>query len=551
MEFSVRTRQANLQRMEAGPLDLLVIGGGITGAGIAWDATLRGLRVGLVEMQDFGAGTSSRSTKLIHGGLRYLAQREFALVREVGRERALLHRLAGHVVHPMHLLLPIYKGGQYGRFGTSIGLWMYDRLAEVDRAERRTMLSRAETLAREPGLQTAGLQGGGLYVEYRTDDARLTMEVMKTAHEHGALVAHYAKAQELLYGEDGRVCGAQVIDLLSGHVFAIKAQAVINAAGPWVDDVRRLEGELDGKRLHLTKGVHLVVNHADLPIRNALYIGTNDGRMVFLIPRDGTTYIGTTDTTYHDDTAAPVCTEEDCDYLLATVNQHFPERTLTRAHVQSSWAGLRPLIHEEGKGPSELSRKEEIFVSRSGLYSMAGGKLTGFRKMAEKIVDRVVQDLALTAGPNRTGETMLSGGELGSGGLDGFRDAMRREGQARYGLDTAVVDALVGRYGANVRAVFALIDGDHTLKERVGGPLPIIRADVRYAVQQEMTVSLTDYLLRRTGDLLFDATEALESAPHVLDALAEDLHWNATERELQETCWHRAVAEARGFLSSR
>jgi len=530
------------------PLDLLVIGGGITGAGIAWDAVLRGLRVGLVEARDFASGTSSRSTKLIHGGLRYLAQGEINLVREVGRERAILHRLAGHVVHPTLLLLPIYRKGQYGWLGTSVGLWAYDRLAGVLKEERRVMLNRDETLSREPGLLPDGLKGGGLYVEYRTDDSRLTMEVMKTANRYGALIAHYAKATGLLYDGSGRLCGARVQDELEGRELEIRAKAVVNAGGPWVDAVRRYEGDLTGKRLHLTKGVHLTLDHQDLPIRNSLYIGTDDGRMMFLIPRGSTTYIGTTDTSYDGSIRKPVCTREDAEYLLRAVNAHFPGLHLGLEHVKSSWAGLRPLIHEAGKGPSELSRKEEIFVSPSGLYSMAGGKLTGFRKMAEKIVDRVVQDLHLTAGANRTAETTLSGGDLGAGGFDAFRKEMVDLGCRHYQLDEATADALALKYGSNMREILSLIDGDLREGERIGGGLPVIRAEVTYSIRHEMTVSLADFLLRRTGDLLFAAEEALAAAPALLAEFAAQLGWDRQEQEQQRARWEEAVEEARGFL---
>ncbi|MGZ4163023.1 MAG: glycerol-3-phosphate dehydrogenase/oxidase, partial [Tumebacillaceae bacterium] len=418
VRFSGASRAADLLAMASETLDLLVIGGGITGAGIAWDAAMRGLRVALIEQRDFAFGTSSRSTKLIHGGLRYLAQGEVGLVREVGRERAVLHRLAPHLVHPMKLLLPLYKKGPYGRLSTSVGLWMYDRLAGVSHSERRVMLSKKQTLQRELGLRQEGLIGGGMYVEYRTDDSRLTLEVLKTANFAGALLANYAQATRLLYNERGAVCGADVQDLVAGRTLTVKARRVVNATGPWVDLVRRMDGDSSGKRLHLTKGVHVTVKATDLPVTHALYIGADDGRMVFVIPRGTRTYIGTTDTDYDGALEHPTCRAEDVEYLLRTVNAHFPGAHLHPEHVTSSWAGLRPLLHEEGKSPSELSRKEEIFCSPSGLYSVAGGKLTGFRTMAEKVVDLVVDDLktGLDGAPFAacsTGVTPLSGGDVG------------------------------------------------------------------------------------------------------------------------------------------
>jgi glycerol-3-phosphate dehydrogenase len=553
MRFSKESRAADLQAMEQEMLDLLIIGGGITGAGIAWDAAMRGLRVGLVEQRDFAFGTSSRSTKLIHGGLRYLAQGEVGLVREVGRERAVLHRLAPHLVHPMKLLLPIYKKGQYGRLGTSVGLWMYDRLAGVSAKERRVMLSKKQTLQREPGLRQEGLIGGGLYVEYRTDDSRLTLEVLKTANFSGALLANYAQATNLLYNERGQVCGAEVEDLLAGRMLTVKARRVINAAGPWVDAVRGLDGDLSGKRLHLTKGVHVTVKAQDLPLKHAVYIGTDDERMIFVIPRGKRTYIGTTDTNYVGNVEQPVCTLEDVDYLLRAVNRHFPGAHLQREQVTSSWAGLRPLLHEDSKSPSELSRKEEIFHSTSGLYSMAGGKLTGFRSMAEKIVDRVVDDLktgldGTAYAACSTEVTPLSGGDVGLRGFEPFYHAMLWIGQEEYGLSREVLDRLLYVYGSNVRAIFSYLDADESQRECVGHPLPLLRAELRYTVEHEMTLSLRDFLVRRTGELLFAADEALEAAPRLLEEFAVLLGWDEMERARQWQDWEAAVHEARGFL---
>ncbi|HEU4963453.1 MAG TPA: glycerol-3-phosphate dehydrogenase/oxidase [Bacilli bacterium] len=554
--FSTETRFASLREMEAHGVDLLVIGGGITGAGIAWDAALRGLRVGLVEQHDWAYGTSSRSTKLIHGGLRYLAQGEIALVREIGRERTIVHNLAPHLVHPMKLLLPIYKRGPYGKWSTSLGLWLYDRLAGVKRTERRRMLSRKSTLRREPGLRLDGLLGSGLYVEYRTDDSRLTLEVLKSAHLAGAYLAHYAQVTDLLYDDHGQVCGARALDRLSGREHRLRAQVVINATGPWVDTVRRKDGDLRGKRLHVTKGVHLTVSRDRLPIEHALYLGAEDGRMIFLIPREAVTYIGTTDTDYEGDLQKPLCTATDTAYLLRAVNRQFPGAHLTPDDVQSAWAGVRPLVHEPGKGPSELSRKEEIMRSRSGLYSIAGGKLTGFRKMAEKIVNLAVADLQArtpsgttsAVGRSRpracaTAYTPLSGGDVGGLGFEPFQHSMMRTGYEQYGLGHEVLHRLLRLYGSNIRTIFAYLNRDPSLNKRIAGPLPILLAEVRYAVEQEMTVSLADYLIRRTGDGLFARKEAEQTAPALLEAFADMLGWEERERAKQWQGWQDALRE--------
>ena len=386
-------RLERLRELEREQWDVLVIGGGITGAGIALDAASRGMKTALVEMQDFAAGTSSRSTKLVHGGLRYLKQFEVKMVAEVGKERAVVYENGPHVTTPEWMLLPIYKGGTFGMFTTSIGLMLYDYLAGVKRGERRKMLGVEQTLAREPLLGREGLKGGGYYVEYRTDDARLTMEVMKKAAQLGAAPVNYAKVEELLY-DGGKLTGVSVRDLVGGGTYQVRARKVVNATGPWVDELREMDRSRKGKTLRLTKGIHLVFDQSRFPLKQAVYFDTPDGRMVFAIPRDGKTYVGTTDTDYTGDTAHPVMTSADRDYVLAATNGMFPGVKLTAEDVESSWAGLRPLIYQEGKSPSEVSRKDEIFRSESGMLTIAGGKLTGYRKMAEMVTDMIAGQLA-------------------------------------------------------------------------------------------------------------------------------------------------------------
>ncbi|MCU0355611.1 MAG: glycerol-3-phosphate dehydrogenase/oxidase, partial [Cytophagales bacterium] len=357
--------------MRRQPLDLLVVGGGITGAGIALDAATRGMRVGLLEMQDFAAGTSSRSTKLIHGGLRYLKQLEFKLVAETGRERRIVYENGPHVTRAEPMLLPLVKGGSLGRWSASLGLAVYDWLAGVGQAERRRMLSAAETLDFEPLLDTQNLTGGAYYYEYRTDDARLTLEVLKEAVARGARAVNYAKVTGFLY-ENQKIAGAKATDLLTGETYEIAAKVVVNASGPWVDTLDALDNTARIGKLYLTKGVHIVVAHEKLPLRQSAYFDVPDGRMVFAIPREGKTYIGTTDTPYQGDMVHPEMTAEDRDYLLQAANHLFPVANLTPANVESHWVGLRPLIRQPGKGPSEISRKDEIFKYDSGLISIAG-----------------------------------------------------------------------------------------------------------------------------------------------------------------------------------
>ncbi|OBR63175.1 glycerol-3-phosphate dehydrogenase [Paenibacillus oryzae] len=459
-QFSSKRRTLHLMELERRQWDLLVIGGGITGAGIALDAAARGMKTALIDMQDFAAGTSSRSTKLVHGGLRYLKQFEIGMVAEVGKERAVVYENGPHVTTPEPMLLPIYKGGTFGRWSTSFGLRLYDFLAGVKRGERRSMLNREAVLKKAPILKRDGLKGGGLYVEYRTDDARLCIEVVKKAVQLGAKAVNYVQAEELLY-ENGRLIGVHARDRAGGRSCTIKAKKIINAAGPWVDDLRKMDASRTGKSLRLTKGIHLVFDQSRFPLSQALYFDTPDGRMMFAIPRDGKTYIGTTDTDYTGDPANPDITPEDVEYVLSAANGMFPGLGLSHADVESGWAGLRPLIYEEGKSPSEISRKDEIFRSPSGMLTIAGGKLTGYRKMAETVTDIVARELAQEGaslfGPCTTRSIPVSGGDVGGSiGYPEFLDKMVLAG-LHAGLARNDAEALARRYGSNTEQVLALL----------------------------------------------------------------------------------------------
>lgn len=531
--FAAGNRSVEFQTMANNELDVLVIGGGITGAGIAWDAASRGLRIGLVEMRDFAWGTSSRSTKLVHGGLRYLKQGEINLVREVGRERALLYAKAPHIVIPAPMMLPVYKGGTYGYWMSSIGLYVYDWLAGVKRSERRRMFGKEETLRREPLLKPDAMKGSGYYFEYRTDDARLTVEIMKSAKALGAQIVNYARAEEFIYDTDGKAVGVKVIDTISGEAYTVYAKTIVNAAGPWVDRVREMDRSKEGKHLLLTKGVHLVVDQRRLPVSQALYFDVSDGRMIFVIPRGKKTYLGTTDTVYNGDIGHPRTTAADRDYLLKAVNDMLPEVRLTPDDVESSWAGLRPLIHEEGKSPSEVSRKDEVFISRSGLISIAGGKLTGFRKMAQKVVDLVADTLRKTEGRDvpscRTQDEPISGGDFAAHGdfpsYDRFRSHMIEEG-IRLGASRDDAEYLVDVYGGNTPLIYrtAAASEHGEASER------LLAAEIDYAVTHEMAVTARDFLIRRTGLLFFDRKRAARIAGFVVDQMAVRLGWSGERR---------------------
>lgn len=534
--FSALNRAAIQKELTSEEYDIIVIGGGITGAGIALDAVSRGLKVALVEKKDFAWGTSSRSTKLIHGGLRYLKQFEINLVREVGRERAIVHRNARHLVVPEKMLLPIIEGGSLGKALSSIGLWVYDFLADVEREERRKMLDKKDVIKAEPLLRTDILKGGGLYFEYRTDDARLTIEVLKSAVNRGAACLNYAEVTGYLY-TGKQVKGVKIVNQLSGDSFVIRAKKIINATGPWVDQLRKLDaGKVKGTRLHLTKGVHIVVPRARLPIKQAVYFDVQaDDRMQFAIPRDGITYIGTTDTTYDGKTDRPRSKGEDVDYILESTNHMFPGIKLTRKDVISSWAGLRPLIHQEGKDPSELSRKDEIFTAKSGLISIAGGKLTGYRKMAERIVDLTIEKLGEEYGAPytdlpycQTEQIQVTGGNFKSDNSVDKYIAKKIQQAKSLALSEIEVTRLVRRYGKNLDVI---LEKAISMMPQQRDPVQsILIAEIWYCVTFEQCNNLNDYLIRRTGRLYFEREELGELYPVIANEMAKLLQWTEKQK---------------------
>jgi glycerol-3-phosphate dehydrogenase len=527
MRFSNLDRDKIVHNLKKEMFDVLVIGGGITGAGIALDAATRGMAAALVEMQDFAAGTSSRSTKLVHGGLRYLKQFEVKMVAEVGKERAIVYENGPHVTSPEWMLLPIYKGGTFGKFSTSIGLRVYDFLAGVKKLERRTMLSAEQTLAKEPLLKKDSLIGGGYYVEYRTDDARLTIEVMKAAVDKGAFACNYTKVIQLVY-ENGSVVGVLVEDQLSGQKYEIRSKKVVNAAGPWVDDIRVMDQSKKGKTLQLSKGVHLVLDQSRFPLKQAIYFDTPDGRMVFAIPRDGKAYVGTTDTFYKENPVNPNMTSEDRNYIINCINYMFPEVNITETDIESSWAGVRPLIYEEGKDPSEISRKDEIWESNSGLITIAGGKLTGYRKMAETVVNLLSQKLHLEQGrkfpPCQTRIIPISGGDVGgSANFETFILSQIVKG-TELGFTSAESEKLARMYGSNIGVVFELIKANKQEAEKYSLPLDLF-AKLIYAIEHEMIASPVDFLNRRTSATLFNIQTAFKWKDSIIAYMADRFNW--------------------------
>jgi glycerol-3-phosphate dehydrogenase len=523
--FSAGTREATLAALGSAELDVLVVGGGITGAGVARDAALRGLRVALIEAVDFAAGTSSRSSKLIHGGVRYLQQGEVALVRESATERAVLRRLAPHLAEPVVMLMPTLRRATHAKLG--VGLWTFDRIASIPPEERHEMIGRDEALRREPTLD-GRLFGAALFTEYRTCDARLVLATIRGAHTVGALCVNHAALVGLSAGV------ATVRDELTGTTLRVRAPVVVNAAGPWVDTVRGMTGPITGPRLHLTKGIHLVVPHERLPLRHAVVMTARDKRGIFAVPRGAATYLGTTDTNYGPPALNPEITADDADYLLEAAARTFAGKPLTRADVVGAWAGLRPLLHEEGKSPSEISRRDEIMVGADGVVAVAGGKLTTHRRMAERVVGIVYERLGRRPEPSRTAEVVLPGGERSPAEL---ATLTARLAHALPALGRLGAERLVMHYGA---------DAERFARKEAAvlpGTTPILEAEVAAAVDEEMALTLEDVLDRRLRLLYFDAHQGLDVVEPAAALVASRLGWDR-ERTAREVAAYRGLAES-------
>ena len=527
--------------------DLAIIGGGINGAATAREAALRGLKVALVDVGDFASGTSSRSSKLIHGGLRYLEQFGFKLVRESRTERRTLVALAPHLARSLPFVLPIYRGDPYYPLKIRVGLTIYDLLGNLGRNDRHRMLSREDALRLIPGLQAEGLRAGAVYYDSETDDARLTLEMILAAAEHGACVANYAEIRALETSTAGtahEVVSAEVEDRLTGQRHELAARFWVNAAGPWVDQVRALLPGFDGtKTVRLTRGTHVILPAVDPD--HALFAAIPPGDRIFLLlPWHGRALLGTTDTDFDGDPASVQPDPADIDYLLAAVNRVL-RQPLTARDVLGSFAGLRALVIEPGRSPSQNTR-EHRFHEESGLrnfISICGGKLTTARALAEKLVDRVAGRLgaAVTAGQvSRT--TPLPGGDTGP-----FEEFVRKatDGAAQeFGVPARTAERIVRTYGRRWRHVLEPIREQPALLKPLGGNPTLLAAEVQFAVRNEMAFNVEDFLVRRSGLNWLAACSLGEAAPAVAEIFAGELGWPPERRRASLDAFARCACVA-------
>jgi glycerol-3-phosphate dehydrogenase len=541
-----------LQQLET-PFDLLIIGGGITGAGAARDAARRGLRVAIVEMQDLAYGTSSRSSKLVHGGLRYLESMEFSLVFEAVSERRVLMDIAPHLVNPLGFLFPVYKSSRRGVFTVNLGMWLYDGLSLFRSPKIHRNLSTKEVSTVEPLLNRDDLRGAPLYYDCSTDDARLTLETALDAAAAGACIATYTRAVGLIRDGGGRIVGARVRDELSGEEREIRASAVINATGPWSDRTRAL-GTGGGKpRLRPTKGIHIVVDAARLNPNNAvLCFHPDDGRVLFAIPWRDRTYIGTTDTDYSGDPAEVAASAEDVRYLLAAANKYFPSVSLVEEDVIATWAGVRPLISDDDSdNASSVSREHDIRVDQDGLITIAGGKLTTYRRMAAEVVERSIELLRLTGSLDRRLREAQTATEPLPGAVgwpenddhDAVANKIREHGG--QGMSESTARLLGDTYGMRGVDIAELAAKDPGLAMPLIEGRPEIMAQVDFAVNIELAATVRDVMIRRTQLFFRDFDQGLSAVDAVADHMAVLLGWTNEQKTTEILAYQQEVARSR------
>ena len=545
-------RDTRWQKLTSEHWDILIIGCGITGAGAARDAARRGLKVAALDMHDIAFGTSSRSSKLIHGGLRYLEQYEFSLVFEAVSERKTLQEIAPHLVNPLGFMFPIYDTSRVGVNTLRAGLWLYDGLSLFRSPKLHRTYSPAQATEAEPLLNGKGLKGAPLYYDCATDDARLTLETMLDAYENGAMVMTYAPVTGLLQDDGGRVCGVQVRDLIGGRTGEVKARAVVNATGPWTDRTRGM-GAGGRQLLSPTKGVHIVVPGDRLPLRWAVVCNhPEDKRVLFAIPWGEETYIGTTDTFYEGDPADVAAERSDVQYLLDAANAYFPKAALVPEDVICTWAGLRPLIREEGASESSVSREHEIVLGPDLLITIAGGKLTTYRRMGKEVVRKALDVIKLTSGDTphmrdpKTGRDPLPGAIGWPEDDDSSRvAAMILDKAPSIGEKTA--QFLADRYGTRGIDIAVKSGKDQRLLEPLLPGRPEILGLVDWAVEVELAERVTDVMTRRTQLFFRDRDQGLGAVEKVAERMAELLGWDDERRTQEVLTYQSDVGRSRAW----
>jgi glycerol-3-phosphate dehydrogenase len=537
-------------------VDLVVIGGGITGAGVVRNAARRGLRVVLFEQNDIAYGTSSRSSKLIHGGLRYLETYEFSLVFESVSERRIMLDLAPHLVNPLAFLFPVYAGSRRNLRMIKAGMWLYEGLSLFRSPKKHQVLKPDEVAEAEPLLKQEGLQGAPLYYDCSTDDSRLTLESVLDGIENGGVAVSWARVDAFTKDEQGRVSGVIVKNARDGSLREVKAHAVINATGPWTDEVLGMSGPRSEQMLRLTKGIHIVVEREKVPVNHAVVLfHPTDDRLLFALPWGERTYIGTTDTDYDGAPGEEAATLADVDYCIEAVNAHFPTKQISRGDVIATWAGLRPLIapepHGEEIAESKVSREHQITVGGDGLITIAGGKLTTYRKMAKEVVDVAVHLLTLSNGLSgelhsaQTFKAPLPGAVGWPEHDDHELVAAELAKACECDLPKEVGLHLVDAYGMRAWQIAELCNKDPSLVEPIVPGRVEIMAQVDFGVREELAATVSDIMIRRTQIFFRDYDQGLGSVEKVAARMAQLIGWSDEEKQESVAHYKAEVALSR------
>jgi glycerol-3-phosphate dehydrogenase len=534
--FSTHARRAALDLLGHARFDLLVIGGGITGAGVARDAAMRGLRTALVERDDFASGTSSRSSRLIHGGLRYLEHGWLHLVFESSRERRTLMRIAPHLVRPLAFTWPVYDEARVPFWKLRAGLMVYDALAlfrNLGGNHRRLVPD--EVLQLEPAVRREGLRGGARYFDASTDDVRLTLATARAAADAGATIVNHAEVR-LLRRAGAHVTGAHVVDRITNKGVDVTARTVVNATGPWSDSIRRMADAHATTVLRGTKGVHIAVPRERVGNRDALTIlSAIDGRVMFVLPAGSFTIVGTTDTDYAGPIDEVRATRTDVDYLLRSANEYFPAAQLQPADVVAAWAGIRPLVARGGADPGSTSREHSITWTAPGLLTVTGGKLTTYRSMAASVVDQVARALGVSARSASTHQVALPGGDMRS-----MAEEMETA-STTIGI-APLAEHLVRMYGTAWRAVWTIVGSNTALSAPIVPTLPNIVAELYYAVEQEMALTLGDLLIRRLHIAFETRDHGIAAAPAAARTVGPLLGWSENDYAEQLGAYRAEIA---------
>jgi glycerol-3-phosphate dehydrogenase len=526
-------------------VDAVVIGGGMAGAGVARDLALRGALVALFEKGDFASGTSSRSSKLIHGGLRYLELRDFGLVRESLREKKRLERLAPHLIRPLPFLVPVYRDAPRGLAMVRIGLWLYDLLTPSKTTDRYRVLSPVQALALEPGIQAEGLRGVGYYFDdLLLFPERLCLENVLSAARHGARAHNYCEVEAVVRGDDG-LEGVRVRDLLTESVHTVRARVIVNCAGPWVDRLRQMAGVADERPrvLRTTKGIHCLLPRIS---DRAVYLATHDDRMVFVIPWRDFSLVGTTDTDFDGDPDRVWATRDEVTYLLAAVAKALPDRRVAFDNVVYTYAGVRPLSFEEGRSASKVSRQHKVIAEGDGRFlSVTGTKLTCFRSLAEEVGDRVMRALGRRV-RSRTARLTLDGMDEEAGKIEARVWMDVSDEMAASGLPRETLEMLIETYGRGYTRVLELARKLPDGTERLCRSNREIVAQLHHAVNDELAVSLQDVLLRRTG-IGQSRCQGRDCAAAIGRRMAQLLSWSRRRLDAELAAYHQHVEKSVSF----